>query len=434
LLDTSPDSVTIDVGTLPVNRMGAARWYWEETEGHMVHHDPANVIDQHWVRYDAAVEAQLEHLKHSAIPGQLQTVTIQQGGNSFEYDLDLLADPMLQTKRATGFQRKVRRLAADQGVASAVDSSVVQRSRSGLIPPPELVDETHLVLPKAALIQISKQGADVGLHDWAYGNVMYSPEDADPAFAALVTDPDSNLSLDGGWFPLSITTVPTQDDLSKLSGLMGGADAAGCLAQPASWSAMQDSGHAECFTLLDGAAERVQVENAFKATLPSNVQVIGVDRVQNLAMWQSYAVKRQTILARDKDDPPASLERLWLFHGTNIEVADKIVQQGFNRSFCGKNATLYGKGVYFARDASYSSSTGYSVPDSKGVQHMFACRVTIGQCCRGKKDALTPDIRKGHTLYDTTTDDPGSNNNPAIYVTYHDSQAYPEYLIHFRQP
>ena len=27
------------------------------------------------------------------------------------------------------------------------------------------------------------------------------------------------------------------------------------------------------------------------------------------------------------------LERSWLWHGTNVEVMDKIMQQGFNRSF-----------------------------------------------------------------------------------------------------
>ena len=38
-----------------------------------------------------------------------------------------------------------------------------------------------------------------------------------------------------------------------------------------------------------------------------------------------------------------------LFHGTEKATIPKI-----NRSFCGKNATAYGKGVYFAVGASYS--------------------------------------------------------------------------------
>ena len=43
------------------------------------------------------------------------------------------------------------------------------------------------------------------------------------------------------------------------------------------------------------------------------------------------------------------------FRGCSSDLAPKILQQGFNRSFCGKHNTLYGKGVYFARDASYST-------------------------------------------------------------------------------
>ena len=48
----------------------------------------------------------------------------------------------------------------------------------------------------------------------------------------------------------------------------------------------------------------------------------------------------------------ARYERVWLFHGTDLDTIPKILQQGFNRSFAGKNATVYGVGVYFARDAS----------------------------------------------------------------------------------
>jgi len=123
-------------------------------------------------------------------------------------------------------------------------------------------------------------------------------------------------------------------------------------------------------------------------------------------------------------------ERVWLFHGTDETTVPKIYQQGFNRSFCGKNATMFGKGVYFARDASYSSSTTYSKPNGAGVQHMFLCRVVVGEYCMGKKDALTPDVRVGHQLYDCTVND---MSNPGIFVTYHDAQAYPEYLVRFKQ-
>ena len=61
----------------------------------------------------------------------------------------------------------------------------------------------------------------------------------------------------------------------------------------------------------------------------------------------------------------------------------------------------------------------------------MANRVAVGEFCRGRRDALTPDIRdaKTQSLYDSTVD---SETNPSIYVTYHDAQAYPEYLIKFK--
>ena len=107
--------------------------------------------------------------------------------------------------------------------------------------------------------------------------------------------------------------------------------------------------------LKPGNGERTAVENAFLSTLRPphfrhSVEVINVERIQNVAMWQSYVVKRQTICYREKnqiggeDDALQQkaldrFERKWLFHGSNYEVVDKILQQGFNRSFCGKNAT-----------------------------------------------------------------------------------------------
>ena len=101
------------------------------------------------------------------------------------------------------------------------------------------------------------------------------------------------------------------------------------------------------------------------------------------------------------------------------------MQQGFNRSFCGKHNTLYGKGVYFARDASYSTYPLYCTPDAKDIQTVFLVRVVVGEYCKGIKHAVTPAMRNAlkNQLYDSTVD---NVNDPSIFVTYHDAQAYPE--------
>jgi hypothetical protein len=293
-------------------------------------------------------------------------------------------------------------------------------------------------------------------------------------------DDEGNIFADTGWFQLDATRMPSAEDLAALQKRVGDT---GALQAPPNWDHVVDPTVAQQHKLKKGDPEYDSVVNAFMSTLQNRtIKNINVVRIQNLAMWQSYVVKRQTICyretggqANDKDGGRATndddiqrkaigrVERCWLWHGTNAQVKDKILQQGFNRSFCGKNATMYGKGrhiiisegsvsqanescaknqlllllfsfsqqgVYFARDAAYSSYKTYAVPDAKGVQYVMACRVVVGEYCPGKIDAVTPDIRdpKTQSLYDTTVGllQNDTMADPSIYVTYHDAQAYPE--------
>ena len=56
----------------------------------------------------------------------------------------------------------------------------------------------------------------------------------------------------------------------------------------------------------------------------------------------------------------------------------------------------------------------------------------VGEYCLGVQDALVPAVRDAttHAHYDSTVD---NLQNPNIFVTYNDAQAYPEYLIKFKQ-
>ena len=201
------------------------------------------------------------------------------------------------------------------------------------------------------------------------------------------------------------------------------AEQANFLAPPRSWDSDR---------IVSDKTEEMSVLLPFLESFHSrgkHVCVLKIERVQNLALWEVYAVKRKHILERENaltENEIQRHEKIWLFHGTDAETCRKIKDQGLNRSFSGKNATLYGKGVYFARDAKYSER--YASSDGEHVQRIFACRVLVGRYCVGEKDALVPAVRTGNTLFDSTVD---SVLDPRIFVTYHDAQAYPEYLIHF---
>ena len=99
------------------------------------------------------------------------------------------------------------------------------------------------------------------------------------------------------------------------------------------------------------ATEYTQVTDAFLSLLSDNatkVLMLRAQRVQNHELCQTFSAKRQSMLARPKSDAApgeesARLEHKWLFHGTCANVLPQTIQQGFNRSFCGKNTTVYGK-------------------------------------------------------------------------------------------
>uniref|UniRef100_A0A8C2BU34 Poly [ADP-ribose] polymerase n=1 Tax=Cyprinus carpio TaxID=7962 RepID=A0A8C2BU34_CYPCA len=170
--------------------------------------------------------------------------------------------------------------------------------------------------------------------------------------------------------------------------------------------------------------EYADVEKEFKKTgLSSNI--IKIERVQNSALWRNYLIKKEELEVKNKH---TNNEKL-LFHGTGSDKTDQINNQGFNRSFAGMHA-LYGNGTYFAVDPSYSAQ-GFSKPDAKGRKRIYLARVLVGDFTQGRKGIRTPPKKSSQSvdLYDSVTD---KTNNPSMFVIFNDVQAYPEYLITFR--
>jgi len=429
-------------------------WYWAEDVAKLSGHNPSMILAPHWVQYAGSVASELEDCYQAWKAGRSPEThstdladRISSTGteakafaaaSGTKYTINFRQ--MKQINAATSFQRDMLRKVT---LLPEFLPPSMPTSRSAPTPesvveslPPDLIGEVLLELHVGSLVQLSKQRPD----GWAFGNVVFDIKDGQDDEG----DYPEHISRDAGWFPFSCTTPPSKGDLAKLQKQMGGAGATEALQMPDTWEQVDDPLMAQRFELPEGM-EKHKVVQFWMATLRPGMQVIKVERVQNMSLWQSFAVKRQTVLSRESSSGPAqlqmksirsehtavsALERVWLFHGTDQVTVPKIIQQGFNRSFCGKHATAYGKGVYFARDAAYSSN--YSKTDAYGVQYMFLCRVVVGEFCQGRRDIPAPDLRDAakHILFDSTVD---TLRDPSIYVTYHDAQAYPEYLIHFKQ-
>ena len=99
--------------------------------------------------------------------------------------------------------------------------------------------------------------------------------------------------------------------------------------------------------------------------------------------------------------------------------------------FCLNTATAFGKGVYFARDSSYSH--GYAYPAGNGHHHMYLAYVLTGEYTVGESSMKVPPAKNPRInktiLFDSTVNNVG---NPTIFVVYQDAQSYPAYLITYK--
>ncbi|KAL2093804.1 hypothetical protein ACEWY4_011116 [Coilia grayii] len=166
-----------------------------------------------------------------------------------------------------------------------------------------------------------------------------------------------------------------------------------------------------------------KVENLFKRTMASST-VQSIRRIQNPSLWKVFQWQKESMLGRSGGQDVG--ERL-LFHGTDPSLLEPICDQNFDWRMCGVHGTAYGKGSYFARDASYSHSY---CKTASSVKMMFVARVLVGEFTRGSSSYVRPPA-KGTTksLYDSCVD---NVMNPAIFVIFEKYQIYPEYVIEYR--
>lgn len=122
------------------------------------------------------------------------------------------------------------------------------------------------------------------------------------------------------------------------------------------------------------------------------------------------------------------VDKRYLFHGTDsLDAVRGISINNFDVRVSGKNATMYGDGAYFARDAKYSHSYTRG-PD----RLMFMVTVLVGHYTKGDKSYRRPPNKPGsdHELYDSCVND---MTNPSIFIVFDKNQYYPEYLIQYHK-
>ena len=132
---------------------------------------------------------------------------------------------------------------------------------------------------------------------------------------------------------------------------------------PGKWDSMPKGVACHVVALDPKSTEYSEVKTKFEATMaPLTIQqhqppshgmvnigfpqysgqwshIIKVERIQNPFLHAQYVAKKKTM---DQYNPSTIVNERELFHGCPGDVAEKICHHGFNRSFAGKNGTVYG--------------------------------------------------------------------------------------------
>jgi len=146
-----------------------------------------------------------------------------------------------------------------------------------------------------------------------------------------------------------------------------------------------------------------------------NSCIVWIEENENIHLYAKYEARKKEIAK------VASINEMQWFHGTREENITNIAMEGFDPKF--NKASAYGKGTYFAKDASYSNS--YMIPNSQGISFMFLCNVLMGKPCMGDSN-----LKIDTNLYHSAVD---SLQKPTILVTPFADAAYPKYIVAFHK-
>ena len=210
------------------------------------------------------------------------------------------------------------------------------------------------------------------------------------------------------------------------------------------WDSKRQEGRdaKKLFRVDAGSEEFAYVKDLFMATMHSKHVVIErIERIENGPQHEAYAQKKKAIsdeiaknLPQDTSDPK-NIVRM-LFHGTSQQAQRNIIHSdssGFEPLASGTSTgAIWGEGTYFARDASYSHSFSSM---KAGLRQVMLNEVVVGKMTKGRQGIKiypkVPGTVRGsvmtfHSLVD-------NEKNPSIFVIKAGSQAYPAFVISYRE-
>ena len=174
-------------------------------------------------------------------------------------------------------------------------------------------------------------------------------------------------------------------------------------------------------------AEWTDVSARLTATM-ANCEISQIQRVQNLHLWDYYCLRQERMLRLAGNREP-NVVSVW--HGTRTTDPRVIYEDeadGFMMQY--SNEGMWGRGLYFAENASYSDSYAHV---SQGNKCILLVKLLAGEETRvmphDRSLTICPN-KPGKGRYDTVT---GETNGSKVYIVYENGRAYPQYVVTYRK-
>jgi hypothetical protein len=168
-----------------------------------------------------------------------------------------------------------------------------------------------------------------------------------------------------------------------------------------------------------GTDEYKLVEIPFLKTMTSSTKILSIKRIQNKYLMDQFIT---VINKKQEERPGEKINRELLFHGTRQNPPEKIYgnfDTGFDLQYA--NYGMYGKGLYFAVNSSYSN--GYAYATKEGTRQMFLADVFVGKSYNSGNNSVV----KAPVGYDSI-----NITSNGFYIVYHNFYSYPLYLIDYK--
>ena len=201
---------------------------------------------------------------------------------------------------------------------------------------------------------------------------------------------------------------------------------------PSHWEGHREGEEWKIVPVNPHSREFMEIAARFTSTMPY-ATIERIERVQNRVLWRRYRDCKERL---GRDLPSAGEKHL--FHGTR-QTDPKVIYSGDAGFDVGHSGVgLWGQGIYFAVNASYSHRYAHAKNVlGHSFSKMLVAKVLTGLAFVSPPTALRfpPDradtgAREGRVRrrYNSVQ---GTTGGSEVYITYSNEQAYPAYVISY---